>query len=75
MTLANEKGRHNVDGGGASYSDEEIAAAQTTGLEISSITWFCASDTTFHQYFRWDGTCKLLCECWLSSATKFLADR
>ena len=30
MTLANEKGRHNVDGGGASYSDEEIAAAQTT---------------------------------------------
>ena len=25
MTLANEKGRHNVDGGGASYSDEEIA--------------------------------------------------
>lgn len=30
MTLANEKGRHNADGGGASYSDEEIAAAQTT---------------------------------------------
>lgn len=30
MTLSNELGRHNVDGGGASWTDEQIANAETT---------------------------------------------
>ncbi|MGG6497179.1 UNVERIFIED_CONTAM: hypothetical protein NY603_30080, partial [Bacteroidetes bacterium 56_B9] len=30
MTLSNELGRHNVDGGGPSWTDEQIASAETT---------------------------------------------
>ncbi len=30
MTLSNERSRHNVDGGGAGWSDEQIANAETT---------------------------------------------
>lgn len=30
MTLSNELGRHNIDGGGPSWTDEQIASAETT---------------------------------------------
>lgn len=37
MTLSNEKTRHNVDGGGAGWTDEQIANAETTDWKSAVI--------------------------------------
>lgn len=37
MTLSNERSRHNVDGGGASWTDEQIANAETTDWKSAVI--------------------------------------